>query len=87
VVDPPYAVVGPYTKKYCVEAPLGFTAPFRTALVFLRLLAAPVLTVGDEAAPATPTAIPNAASAASSRVSVRFIDTSSKVCCPLIPGR
>jgi enolase len=46
------------------------------------LVAEPVDTLGDDAALATPTAIANAASEASTKPSVRFIGTSSMVAVP-----
>ena len=58
------------------------TLPLRVALWFLMLVAEPVDTAGDEAALATPTAIANAASEASTKPSVRFIGTSSRVAVP-----
>jgi hypothetical protein len=68
-------------NQYWVEAPFGLTLPFRFALWFVMPVAEPVDTVGDEAATATPTAIPNAASDASTKLIVRFIDTPPPGCC------
>jgi hypothetical protein len=55
------------------------TLPFRTALVFLMVLADPVDTVGEDAAPATPAATANAASVASAKLIFRLMGTSSRL--------
>ncbi len=56
-----------------VAAALGFTVPCSTALVFVRLDAAPVTTVGEEAASAAPGIKAAAAPTVTSTFSIRFI--------------
>src|SRR5579862_2459111 len=50
----PYFVLVPYSKYHFVSVPFGFTVPFRVAEVAATLLAVSVLTVGADAAAATP---------------------------------